>query len=586
MLTLPQALKFSALLRQPASIPKDEKLAYVDEVIKLLDMQEYADAVVGVLGEGLNVEQRKRLTIGVELAAKPPLLLFVDEPTSGLDSQTSWAILDLLEKLSKVGQSILCTIHQPSAMLFQRFDRLLLLQEGGQTVYFGKCSFSFKLSYSVVSCPFFKSLPGCRPILSGCTGEIGDNSETLTDYFERNGASPCPPGANPAEWMLEAIGAAPGSSSETDWHHTWRSSPEYQAVQNELARLRALGVEGPSVEEKHDLASYREFAAPLWQQFLVVTERVFQQYWRTPTYIYSKICLCITASLFVGLVFVNASLSIQGLQNQMFAIFELSSIFGQLVEQQMPHFVTQRSLYEVRERPAKTYSWKIFMLSQIVAEIPWNTLASVFMWAFIYYPVGFYKNADAAGQGTERGVLMWLLFWVFMLFACTFAHMCISFADTADEGGNNANFLFILIFFFSGVLATKDQMPEFWVFLYRVSPLSYWISAVLSTGLANVDVTCASNEYITLNPPDGQACGEYMADYITRAGGYLLDPSTTSDCKFCKIKETNVYLAGISSHYEDRWRNFGLMWVYIAFNIAAALTLYWLVRMPKGKRKL
>lgn len=133
-----QALIFSALLRQPESIPKAEKLAYVDEVIKLLEIEEYADAVVGVLGEGLNVEQRKRLTIGVELVAKPPLLLFVDEPTSGLDSQTSWAILDLLEKLSQAGQSILCTIHQPSAMLFQRFDRLLLLAEGGKTVYFGK----------------------------------------------------------------------------------------------------------------------------------------------------------------------------------------------------------------------------------------------------------------------------------------------------------------------------------------------------------------------------------------------------------------------------------------------------------------
>jgi len=104
----------------------------------LLDMQDFADAVVGVLGEGLNIEQRKRLTIGVELAAKPPLLLFVDEPTSGLDSQTSWAILELLKKLSDAGQSILCTIHQPSAILFQRFDRLLLLAEGGQTVYFGK----------------------------------------------------------------------------------------------------------------------------------------------------------------------------------------------------------------------------------------------------------------------------------------------------------------------------------------------------------------------------------------------------------------------------------------------------------------
>lgn len=114
-----------------------EKLAYVDKVIQLFGMQEYADAVVGVLGEGLNVEQRKRLTIAVELIAKPPLFLFVDEPTSGLDSQTSWAVLDLLVKLSRAGQSILCTIHQPSAMLFQQFDRLLLLGEGGKMAYFG-----------------------------------------------------------------------------------------------------------------------------------------------------------------------------------------------------------------------------------------------------------------------------------------------------------------------------------------------------------------------------------------------------------------------------------------------------------------
>lgn len=56
--TVREALEFSALLRQPASTPRLEKLAYVDEVIKLLEMHDYADAVVGVLGEGLNVEQR------------------------------------------------------------------------------------------------------------------------------------------------------------------------------------------------------------------------------------------------------------------------------------------------------------------------------------------------------------------------------------------------------------------------------------------------------------------------------------------------------------------------------------------------
>ncbi|PVH73880.1 ATP-binding cassette transporter [Cadophora sp. DSE1049] len=550
--TVREALEFSALLRQPASTPKEEKLAYVNEVIKLLDMEAYCEAVVGILGEGLNVEQRKRLTIGVELAAKPPVLLFVDEPTSGLDSQTSWAIIDLLEKLAKTGQSILCTIHQPSAVLFQRFDRLLLLAEAGQTVYFG---------------------------------DMGDNFTTFTNYFEGNGAPQCPTGANPAEWMLEAIGAAPGSSSNVDWPEVWRGSPEYQAMKTELARLQTLGSSQSATEEKHDSTWSDEFAAPLNEQFLLVTKRAFQQSWRTPTYIYSKIALCITSSLFIGLVFINAPLTIQGLQNQLFAIFETTSIFSQLVTQQIPQFVLSRSLYEVRERPAKTYSWKIFMLSQMLVEIPWNTIASLFMFICFYFPVGFYRNAAATGQGTERGALMFLFMWQFMIFMSTFAHMCISFADTTEMGGNIANFLFMLIFFFCGVLATPDAMPRFWIFLYRVSPISYWISAVLSTGLANVDVTCSANEYTHIIPPSGQTCGEYMADYIARAGGYLLDPEAENDCSYCKIRDTNTYLAAVSSEFGDRWRNFGILWVFIVFNIMAALVLYWAVRMPKGKKK-
>lgn len=79
-------------MRQPTKVSREEKLHYVDEVIELLDMELYIDAVVEIPGEGLNIEQRKRLTIGVELAAKPQLLLFLDEPNSGLDNQNSWII--------------------------------------------------------------------------------------------------------------------------------------------------------------------------------------------------------------------------------------------------------------------------------------------------------------------------------------------------------------------------------------------------------------------------------------------------------------------------------------------------------------
>lgn len=128
-----EALQFSAMLRQPKTVSRKEKFAFVEDVIKMLNMEDFAEAVVGIPGEGLNVEQRKLLTIGVELAAKPALLLFLDEPTSGLDSQSSWAIISFLRKLANHGQTVLATIHQPSAILFQEFDRLLFLEQGGKT---------------------------------------------------------------------------------------------------------------------------------------------------------------------------------------------------------------------------------------------------------------------------------------------------------------------------------------------------------------------------------------------------------------------------------------------------------------------
>lgn len=79
--TVRKSLQFSALVRQPLSVPKEEKFAYVESIIQMLNMEDFAEALVGSPGEGLNVEQRKLLSIRVELAAKPKLVLFLDEPT-------------------------------------------------------------------------------------------------------------------------------------------------------------------------------------------------------------------------------------------------------------------------------------------------------------------------------------------------------------------------------------------------------------------------------------------------------------------------------------------------------------------------
>ncbi|KAE9170400.1 hypothetical protein PF002_g30102 [Phytophthora fragariae] len=131
--TIREALTFSAFLRQGADIPDSLKYDSVNECLDLLDLNPIADQII----RGSSVEQMKRLTIGVELAAQPSVL-FLDEPTSGLDARSAKLIMDGVRKVADTGRTILCTIHQPSAEVFGVFDSLLLLKRGGETVFAGE----------------------------------------------------------------------------------------------------------------------------------------------------------------------------------------------------------------------------------------------------------------------------------------------------------------------------------------------------------------------------------------------------------------------------------------------------------------
>jgi len=256
--TVREALRFSAYLRQPYHVSKEKKDVYVEQVISLLEMEGIADAMIGNTVVGLSVAERKRVTIGVELAAKPELLLFLDEPSSGtsphfdmvnigLDSQSAYNIIRFLRKLARAGQAILCTIHQPNDSLFEQFDRLVLLQHGGRTVYFG---------------------------------EIGEDACVLRDYFKRNGAE-CPPRYNPAEFVLEAIGAGSRPRvGDRDWSEIWNDSPEFEAVKTEIVQLKQ---ERKNAKLEFNAAQAR-YATPLMYQIKVVLRRMHVTFWRNPNY--------------------------------------------------------------------------------------------------------------------------------------------------------------------------------------------------------------------------------------------------------------------------------------------------------------
>lgn len=289
----------------------------------------------------------------------------------------------------------------------------------------------------------------------------------------------------------------------------------------------------------------------------------------------------------------------------MFSVFMLLTMFGNITQQIMPLFVEQRSLYEARERPSKAYSWQAFLGAQILVEMPWQTLMAALAFFTWYYPIGFYRNAIPTGAVTERGGLMFLLVWAFYLYSSTFAHMMVAAVASADIGSQYGNLLFTFALIFCGwvsisvrrtsiclrfvvvasVLATPAVLPRFWIFMYRVSPFNYLVSAMLSTGIANTKVTCSSIELAVFNPPSGQTCGEYMSNYISANGGAVYNPNATSACEFCSVTNTDTFLKSLFINYSDRWRNFGLMWVYIVTNIVGCILLYWLVRVPKKSNK-
>lgn len=552
--TVRESLRFSAMLRQPKTVSRAEKYEYVEEVIKLLEMEDYAEAVVGEPGVGLNVEQRKRLTIGVELAAKPKLLLFLDEPTSGLDSQSAWSIVLFMRKLANAGQAILCTIHQPSAVLFEQFDRLLLLQKGGKTVYFG---------------------------------DIGKNSKTLVDYFEKQGAGKCGPSDNPAEYILDAIGAGATAHTDKDWFELWNESPEREGVSKELDQLYKE-LRQRTADDKEPKLSATTYAMPYFTQFAYVTKRVFTKYTRAPTYIFAKLALNLVAGLFVGFTFYKSGQGVQAQQNKLFAVFMATVLSSTLMNQLQPQFVQARNLFEVREKPSKMYSWVAFIISSILVEIPFNIFCGTIFFLSWYFAIGFWSNAGLQGRTSASiGIYEWLLLMLFEMWFSTFGQLCASFVPNEQTAAIVSTLLFTFVILFNGVLQPVSQLVPFWHWMYHLTPFTYLIEGLTVNVIHGLPIVCKDIEINTLTAPATQSCTEYMAPFFAAGGNGYLTASTTTEaggtCDYCRYADGDQYLAGIGMKYDHRWRDFGLMFAYVLFNMFFTALLFWLFRVWKFK---
>jgi ABC-type multidrug transport system ATPase subunit len=136
-LTVREQIFYSAQLRNPAGTSLSKINSIVEDVLNVMELCDVQHHVVGSAeSRGISGGQRKRVSIGLELAACPSVL-FLDEPTSGLDATVAMDVCHSLQRLTETGMTVVVVVHQPRYDLFTLFDDVLFLGLGGQTVYLG-----------------------------------------------------------------------------------------------------------------------------------------------------------------------------------------------------------------------------------------------------------------------------------------------------------------------------------------------------------------------------------------------------------------------------------------------------------------
>ncbi|KYR00643.1 ABC transporter G family protein [Tieghemostelium lacteum] len=538
-LTVRECLRFNAKLRQDPQIPLKEKFEYVESVLEMMEMKHLGDALIGDLesGVGISVEERKRLTIGVELVAKPHIL-FLDEPTSGLDAQSSYNIIKFIRKLADAGMPLVCTIHQPSSVLFEHFDRLLLLAKGGKTVYFG---------------------------------DIGQKSSVLTQYFQRHGVRACTESENPAEYILEAIGAGVHGKTDVDWSAAWKSSQECHAIHQELNSIEQTSSQTHGDDEKP-----REFATGPWYQLWEVYKRMNLIWWRDPFYSFGRFVQACLVGLIIGFSFWDLQNSSTDMQQRIFVVFQSLLLGIMLIFNALPHFFFQREYFR-RDYASKVYSWHAFGVSIVFVEIPYLVVTGTLFFVCMYWTAGLEFN-------NATGFYYWFSFMMYLFF-------CVSFGQALAAVCINMFFAMIIVpliivflFLFAGVMVPPDQLPHFWEsWMYHLNPARYFLEGLVTNVLGNVNVVCEPEDLVRFTPPPGQTCDSYTKTFSEYASGYVTTiDGVDTNCGYCAFKSGTEYFNTLDWSYDNRWRNWGILTCFWAFNIVLVIVFVYLTK--KGTR--
>ncbi|XVE52146.1 hypothetical protein DITRI_Ditri02bG0098900 [Diplodiscus trichospermus] len=378
--TVYESLLYSAWLRLPKEVDAETRKMFIEEVMELVELNPLRQALVGLPGvNGLSTEQRKRLTIAVELVANPSII-FMDEPTSGLDARAAAIVMRTVRNTVDTGRTVVCTIHQPSIDIFEAFDELFLMKRGGQEIY---------------------------------VGPLGHHSKHLIKYFQEiPGVSKIKDGYNPATWMLEVTTTAQELALGIDFADVYKNSELYR---RNKALIEDLSKPAPGKKELYFPTQYSQSfltqcTACLWKQHW--------SYWRNPPYTAVRFLFTTIIALMFGTLFWDLGTKTkrrQDLVNAMGSMYVAVLFLGiQNSQSVQPVVAVERTVF-YRERAAGMYSAMPYAIAQVLIELPYIFVQAAGYGIIVYAMIGF--------EWTAAKFFWYLFFMYFTLLYFTFYGM-------------------------------------------------------------------------------------------------------------------------------------------------------------------
>ncbi|CAL5352643.1 unnamed protein product [Camellia sinensis] len=437
--TVHESLLYSAWLRLSKDVKTETKQMFVEEVMDLVELNTLKNALVGLPGvNGLSTEQRKRLTIAVELVANPSII-FMDEPTSGLDARAAAIVMRTVRNTVDTGRTVVCTIHQPSIDIFEAFDELLLMKRGGNVIY---------------------------------AGPLGRHSHKLVEYFEAvPGVPKITEGYNPATWMLDVSATSVEAQLDVDFAEIYANSDLYR---KNLELIKELSTPAPGIKNLYFPTKYSQ---SFLTQCLACFWKQHWSYWRNSQYNAIRFFMTIAIGVIFGVIFLGKGGKIhqqQDLLNLLGATYSAILFLGASNATAVQSVVAVERTVFYRERAAGMYSELPYAFAQVAIETIYVAIQTFIYALILHLMIGYELTAIK---------FFYFYYFIFMCFTyfSMYGMMVVALTPNHQIAAIVMSFFFSFWNLFSGFLIPRPLIPIWWRWYYWCSPVAWTIYGIFTS---------------------------------------------------------------------------------------------------------